>query len=221
MAVISGPSRGPAGEQYFDLPCLVRHLRRRFMASEHVIHVVEDDQPMRDSVVMLREGVGYKVRADPRAEDLLALGASIEPGCVVSDVRMPGMDGLALFRHLRSSGLAVGLVLFTGHGDIPMAVAGMKAGAFEFLEKPFEAASLLAAIEGALQTRSNELNAKYAEDARQRLEQLTPREREVLDHLAAGASNKEAAVKIGISPRTVEFHRANIITKTGAKGLPA
>jgi len=190
------------------------------MASEHVIHVVEDDQPMRDSLVMLLEDVGYKVRAYPRAEDLLALGASIEPGCVVSDVRMPGMDGLALFRHLRSSGLALGLILITGHGDIPMAVAGMKAGAFEFLEKPFEAASLLAAIEGALQTRSNELNAKYAEDARQRLEQLTPREREVLDHLAAGASNKEAAVKIGISPRTVEFHRANIITKTGAKGLP-
>ncbi len=190
------------------------------MASEHVIHVVEDDQPMRDSLVMLLEDAGYKVRAYPRAEDLLALGASIEPGCVVSDVRMPGMDGLALLRHLRSSGSTLGLILITGHGDVPLAVTAMKAGASDFLEKPFDAATLLAAIEGALQTRSNELDAKYAEDAQQRLEQLTPREREVLDHLAAGASNKEAAVKIGISPRTIEFHRANIITKTGAKGLP-
>lgn len=195
------------------------------MASECVIHVVEDDQPMRDSLVMLLEEAGYKVRAYPTAEDLMALGAATEPGCVVSDVRMPGMDGLTLLRRLRAGGSALPgsalpLILITGHGDISMAVAAMKAGAFDFLEKPFEADALLAAIEAALRLRSSDANAEDAETARRRLEKLTSREYEVLDHLVAGKSNKEAAAKLGISPRTVEFHRAHIMEKTGAKGLP-
>ncbi len=103
------------------------------MTGESVIHVVEDDQPMRDSVVALLEEAGYTVRAYARAEDLLARGAATEPGCVVSDVPMPGMDGLALLQRLRRSGSALPLMLITGHGDISMAVAEMKAGAVDFL----------------------------------------------------------------------------------------
>jgi two-component system response regulator FixJ len=190
------------------------------MTSEFVIHVVEDDQPMRDSLVVLLEEAGYKVRAYATAEDLMALGAATEPGCVVSDVRMPGMDGLMLLRRLRAGGSAQPLILITGHGDISMAVTAMKAGAFDFLEKPFEADALLAAIETALRLRSSDASAEDAETARRRLEKLTSREYEVLDHLVAGKSNKEAAVKLGISPRTVEFHRAHIMEKTGARGLP-
>ena len=190
------------------------------MASESFIHVVEDDQPMRDSLVMLLLEAGYKVRAYSTAEDLMAVGAATEPGCVVSDVRMPGMDGLTLLRCLRTGGSALPLILITGHGDISMAVTAMKAGAFDFLEKPFEADALLAAIEAALRLRSSDANAENAETARQRLEKLTSREHEVLDHLVAGKSNKEAAAKLGISPRTVEFHRAHIMEKTGARGLP-
>jgi two-component system response regulator FixJ len=190
------------------------------MANSSVIHVVEDDQPMRDSLVMLLEEAGYKVRAYAMGEDLMALGAATEPGCVVSDVRMPGMDGLTLLRRLRAGGSALPLILITGHGDISMAVTAMKAGAFDFLEKPFEADALLAAIESALRLRSSDANAEDAETARRRLEKLTSREYEVLDHLVAGKSNKEAAAKLGISPRTVEFHRAHIMEKTGAKGLP-
>lgn len=190
------------------------------MTSEFVIHVVEDDQPMRDSLVVLLEEAGYKVRAYATAEDLMALGAATEPGCVVSDVRMPGMDGLMLLRRLRAGGSAQPLILITGHGDISMAVTAMKAGAFDFLEKPFEADALLAAIETALRLGSSDTNVVDAETARRRLEKLTSREYEVLDHLVAGKSNKEAAVKLGISPRTVEFHRAHIMEKTGARGLP-
>ncbi len=187
------------------------------MTRECVIHVVEDDQPMRESLVELLEDSGYTVRAYTRAKDLLARGAAIEPGCVVSDVRMPGMDGLTLLRHLRASGSAMPLMLITGHGDISMAVTAMKAGAVDFLEKPFEADAMLTAVGVALRLRSSDIDA---EEARRRFQNLTAREYEVFEHLVAGKSNKEAAMKLGISPRTVEFHRAHIMEKTAAKGLP-
>ena len=190
------------------------------MASKSVIHVVEDDQPMRDSLVELLEDAGYAVRAYTRAEELLARDMALEPGCIVSDVRMPGIDGLTLLRRLRTNGSTHPLMLITGHGDVSMAVAAMKAGAVDFLEKPFEADALLAAVEGALGHRSGETGAEDTEAARQLLLRLTPRESEVFDHLVAGRSNKEIAARIGISPRTVEFHRAHIMEKTAAKGLP-
>jgi two-component system response regulator FixJ len=190
------------------------------MTSKRVIHVVEDDQPMRESIVELLEEAGYTVRAYTRAKDLLARGAAIEPGCVVSDVRMPGMDGLTLLRRLRASGSALPLMLITGHGDISMAVTAMKAGAVDFLEKPFEADALLTAVGAALRRRSSDIDAEDAEVARRRFQKLTAREYEVFEHLVAGKSNKEAAMKLGISPRTVEFHRAHIMEKTAAKGLP-
>jgi two-component system, LuxR family, response regulator FixJ len=190
------------------------------MLDERIIHVVEDDQPMRESLVELLEEAGYTPRAYRAAEDLLALGGAVEPGCVVSDVRMPGMDGLALLRRLQGAGSSLPLILITGHADVAMAVSAMKAGAVDFLEKPFEAHVLLAAIETALRLRPGETATEDGEAARRRLEILTQRECEVLNHLVAGRSNKETAAKLAISPRTVEFHRAHIMEKTGAKGLP-
>jgi two-component system, LuxR family, response regulator FixJ len=186
-----------------------------------MIHVVDDDKAMRDSLVMLLEDAGYRVRAYASAEELLALNALSQSGCIVSDVRMPGMDGLALLRRLRADRVMLPLVLITGHGDIPLAVAAMKAGAVDFLEKPFEAEALLDAIEAGLRTGATaELKPETGERARQLLQALTPREHEVLRHLVVGDSNKMAAEKLGVSPRTIEFHRAHIMDKTGARGLP-
>ena len=190
------------------------------MAAKSVIHIVEDDQPVRDSLVELLEDAGHIVRAYTKAEELLARDAELEPGCIVSDVRMPGIDGLTLLRRLRTSGSTPPLILITGHGDVSMAVAAMKAGAVDFLEKPFEADILLAAIKGALRYRSGDARAEDTETGRRLLQTLTPREREVFDYLVAGQSNKEIAARMGISPRTVEFDRAHIMEKTAAQGLP-
>ncbi len=190
------------------------------MAAKTVIHIVEDDQAMRDSLVELLEDAGYSVRTYTKAEKLLARGTAIEPGCIVSDVRMPGMDGLTLLRRLRAGGSTMPLMLITGHGDVSMAVAAMKAGAVDFLEKPFEADVFLAAVEAALSHPRNDIKAEDAEASRQLLQKLTSREYEVFEHLVAGKSNKEIAAQLGISPRTVEFHRAHIMEKMAARGLP-
>lgn len=189
------------------------------MVSQSVVHIVEDDQAMRDSLVELLEDAGHAVRTYSRAEELLARGSAIEPGCIVSDVRMPGMDGLTLLRRVRASGSTIPLLLITGHGDVSMAVMAMKAGAVDFLEKPFEADAFLAAIEAALRHSSVHID-KDAEAARQRLQRLTSREHEVFEQLVAGRSNKAIAAQLGISPRTVEFHRAHIMEKMGATGVP-
>ena len=190
------------------------------MTSGRTIHVVDDDEAMRDSLVALLGDAGHEARAYASAEDLLACGAP-DPGCVVSDIRMPGMDGLTLLKKLRAEGSELPLILITGHGDIPLAVAAMKAGAVDFLEKPFEAEALLAAIEASLRPPANPSPQGEASAVAGRcLETLTAREREVLERLVAGESNKEAAMSLGISHRTVEFHRAHVMEKTGAKGLP-
>lgn len=190
------------------------------MVTNNVIHVVEDDGPMRDSIVELLEDAGYTVHAYTSAEELLVRGAALEAGCIVADVRMPGIGGLALLKRLRAPGFMRPLILITGHADVSMAVKAMKAGAADFLEKPFEAEALLASINDALRNLSGEMHARDAETVRQLLLKLTPREQEVFDYLVAGHSNKEIAARIGISPRTVEFHRAHIMEKTAAKGLP-
>lgn len=191
-----------------------------FLPSESVIHIVEDDEDMRASLVELLEDGGYTVRGYVRGEELLARGEAIEPGCIVSDVRMPGIDGLTLLRRLRASGSTIPLMLITAHGDVSMAVAAMKAGAIDFLEKPFEADALLAALSAALSQSPGSDTAEDTESSRQRLQKLTSREHEVLEQLVAGKSNKEIAAHLRISPRTVEFHRAHVMEKMAAKGLP-
>lgn len=190
------------------------------MASGRTIHIVDDDDSMRDSLVALLGDAGYETCAYASAEAFLGRGA-FNSGCVVSDIRMPGMDGLTLLKKLRADGRELPLILITGHGDIPLAVAAMKAGVVDFLEKPFEAEALLAAVEAGLRRELHPSSQREdSEAARRRLEALTAREREVLERLVAGESNKEAALTLGVSHRTVEFHRAHIIKKTGAKGLP-
>jgi two-component system response regulator FixJ len=190
------------------------------MTGGRTIHVVDDDDAMRESLVALLEDAGYDARAYASAEQLLAR-RRLEPGCVVSDIRMPGMDGLTLLRTLRAEGRELPLILITGHGDVPLAVAAMKAGAVDFLEKPFDAEALHAALATGLRQQAHPASRKIdSAAARRSLEMLTPREREVLERLVEGESNKEAAARLGVSHRTVEFHRAHIIEKTGAKGLP-
>ncbi|HEY6984020.1 response regulator transcription factor [Reyranella sp.] len=191
------------------------------MASKGVVHVVEDDEAMRESLVAVLGDAGYDVRAHAHAEAFLARADAAAAGCVVSDIRMPGMDGLALLRRLRDEGRALPLLLITGHGDVALAVAAMKAGAVDFLEKPFEPGRLLAAVEDALKTHGSRTGEdQAAQAARRQLEALTPREREVLECLVVGHSNKDTANLLGVSPRTVEFHRAHLMDKTGARGLP-
>lgn len=190
------------------------------MTAKPVIHVVEDDADMRASLVELLEDSGYMVRDYAKAEELLARGDAIEPGCIVSDVRMPGMDGLTLLRQLRAGGSTVPLMLITAHGDVSMAVAAMKAGAVDFLEKPFVADALLAALGAALHHVTSNNIAEDADASRRLLQKLTEREHEVLEQLVSGKSNKEIAAQLGISPRTVEFHRAHVMEKMAAKGLP-
>lgn len=191
------------------------------MADKGLVHIVEDDEAMRESLVAVLGDAGYDVRAYSHAGEFLAHDAVTPAACVVSDIRMPGMDGLTLLRRLRAQENALPLVLITGHADVAMAVAAMKAGAVDFLEKPFAPESLLAAVEHALKAQSSrtaEQDARHA--AAERLKGLTPREREVLACLVAGKSNKEAAAELGLSPRTIEFHRAHIVEKTGAQRVP-
>lgn len=190
------------------------------MATERLVHIVDDDDAIRDSLEMALRSAGFDVRAYPSAESFLAQCLE-RTGCVVSDVRMPGMNGLALLRHLREERRSQPVVLITGHGDVRMAVSALKAGAADFLEKPFEVDELLATIEKALASETGKINGQAtALAARRRLRELTPREREVLCQLVAGDSNKQVARTLGLSPRTIEFHRAHIMAKTGAKVLP-
>lgn len=192
------------------------------MGYKGLIQVVDDEDVVRQSLEAMLGAAGYEVRVYARAEDFIEAVTPHQMGCVVSDVRMPGMDGLSLLRRLRAEGNGSPVVLMTGHGDIALAVAAMKAGAADFIEKPFETEEFLAAIHAAMTGAavSNMGKAQSAQSARQRLAELTPREHEVLERLVAGRSNKQAAAELGLSSRTVEFHRAHILAKTGARGVP-
>ena len=188
------------------------------MKYKGVVHVVDDEEGMRQSLAMLLEAAGYHVRLYPSAKPFLAHGPS-STGCIVSDVRMPGMDGLDLLGHLREARSRLPVVLITGHADVRMAVAALRAGAADFLEKPFEVDDLLTAIENALAPRIGKIDESVTMQARSRLRELTPRERDVLRQLVAGGSNKHVARALDLSPRTIEFHRAHIMAKTRAKTL--
>ena len=186
-----------------------------------MVHVVDDDPAVRESLALLLDAAGFSVRTHPDAESLLAAAEMLTPGCVLTDVRLPGMDGLALQRQLAARGVTVPVVVMTGHADVPLAVAAMKAGAVDFLQKPFAEAELLAVLRQAL-ARAAEAAAEAAAAAAAAalLASLTPREHEVLAELVAGHPNKVIAQHLGASPRTIEVHRARVMEKLGVHSLP-
>ena len=193
------------------------------MMTVPVIHIVDDDPAVRDALRMLLEAAGQVVRSYPDAESFLALGNAVAgPGCVVADMRMPGMSGLDLLRVLQDRDLDLPLIVITGHADVSIAVQALKEGATDFIEKPFDDTTFLSSLAKAL-IRSERLwsERRRREAIEARAISLTPREREVMFLVAQGLSNKAAAAELGISVRTVEIHRARVMEKMEAESLSA
>ena len=191
------------------------------MADELVVHVVDDDDAVRDSLAFLLDTEGLAVRTYESALHLLEGAADLAPGCIVTDVRMPEMNGLELVARLKALGISLPVIVMTGHADVPLAVEAMKAGVVDFIEKPFDDEVMLAAVRAALQQapqKGGEEDGRIAE-INQRLASLSTRESEVLEGLVAGKPNKIIAYDLGISPRTVEVYRANVMTKMQAGSL--
>lgn len=190
------------------------------MSAPGTVHIVDDDAALRESLEFLLSSAGFVTRAYDSAMAILAVADTLAPGCILTDVRMPVISGLDLVARLRERGVAHPVIVLTGHADVPLAVEAMKAGVRDFLEKPFQDETLLASIRAALAARE-EAGGRDGERAelRDRLAQLTAREREVFDAIVAGDSNKAAAQKLGISPRTVEIYRANVMAKMKAQSL--
>lgn len=190
------------------------------MATDAVVHLIDDDDGVRQGVAFLLTTSGFAVRVYDSALAFLDALPSVQPGCIVTDVRMPGMDGLALQRELIARDIRLPVIVITGHADVPLAVEAMKSGAIDFLEKPFPDDALLSAIRVAIDrhARSSRLGDEVVA-IRAKLDSLSPREREVLDGLVAGLPNKTIAYDLNISARTVEVHRANLMTRMGAHSL--
>jgi two-component system response regulator FixJ len=190
------------------------------MQSDAAVHVVDDDVAVRKSLAFLLASEGLPVRLHESASTFLDDAASIEVGCIVTDVRMPGIDGIELIRRLKARGIALPVIVMTGHADVPMAVEAMKEGAVDFLEKPFGDEVFLAAVRSALaRQEKNSHHGTQVAEVQGRFEDLSVRERQVLDGLVAGKANKMIAYDLGISPRTVEIYRANVMAKMQAKSL--
>jgi two-component system response regulator FixJ len=190
------------------------------MADKKVVYVIDDDEAMRDSLAFLLDVNGYQTEVFDSSNSFLAKATNRAPACVVSDIRMPGMSGIELVRKLKSDGIPCPVILITGHGDVALAVDAMKAGAVDFIEKPFDDAVLLGAIRSALEARHlDQGDNAPRKEAEARLAELSPRERDVLQGLVAGKINKVIAHELSISPRTVEVYRANLMAKTGARSV--
>jgi two-component system response regulator FixJ len=186
------------------------------MPPDKLVYVVDDDEAVRDSLTLLLESAGHRVVAFEAAADALSTCRTKRPDCIVTDVRMPEMDGLEFQEQLTRDRIAASVIVMTGHADVPLAVRAMKAGAVDFIEKPFSDDVILASIAAATaRTRAGVDPAVQG-----RLEALTPREREVLELLVVGHPNKVIAHRLDISPRTVEIHRARVMEKMQAKSLP-
>ena len=179
------------------------------------VHVVDDDEALRDSLRWLLESAGHRVATYASAESFLAIYDSKQAGCLLLDIRMPGMSGLELQDKLKRRGHAIPIVFITGHGDVPMAVNAVKKGALEFIEKPFNDQALLILIDNALA-----FDAKTRRGAA-RFKKLTQREREIMDRIVAGKRNQDIAAELSISIKTVEAHRAGVMWKMGVDSLAA
>ncbi|HET9337189.1 MAG TPA: response regulator [Sphingomicrobium sp.] len=187
--------------------------------SDKIVHLVDDDDAIRRSAGFMLKTSGYQVKTYASGVELLK-EREIDPGCILLDVRMPEMDGLQVQKALQDRGLTHPVIVMTGHGDVTVAVQAMKAGAVDFIEKPFEKAQMLTAIEeGFSRIAQAGRSTKRADEAKVRLQSLTPRERDVLEGLVRGHPNKTIAYDLDISPRTVEIHRANLMSKLGVASL--
>ncbi|MFL4996832.1 MAG: response regulator FixJ [Microvirga sp.] len=190
------------------------------MQSDAVVHVVDDDAAVRKSLAFLLASEGLPARLHESASGFLDDAARIEAGCIVTDVRMPGIDGIELIRRLKERGIALPVIVMTGHADVPMAVEAMKEGAIDFLEKPFGDEVFLAAVRSALARQEKDSHhGTQITEIQGRFDALSERERQVLEGLVAGKANKAIAYDLGISPRTVEIYRANVMAKMQAKSL--
>jgi two-component system, LuxR family, response regulator FixJ len=190
------------------------------MGQKPKVYVIDDDAAMRDSLEFLLDSSGFDVTLFESAQNFLDALPGLAFGCVVSDVRMPGIDGIELLKHMKATDNRFPILIMTGHGDVPLAVEAMKLGALDFLEKPFEDERLTTMVESAI--RQTEPAAKSDAATREIVAcvaSLSPRERQVMDGLMAGLSNKLIAREYDISPRTIEVYRANLMTKMGANSL--
>jgi FixJ family two-component response regulator len=185
-----------------------------------IVFIVDDDLSVRRSTERLIQSAGLKVQTFTSAREFLTHARFEGPACLVLDVRMPGLSGMDLQRELTQAGIQIPIIFITGHGDIPMSVRAMKAGALEFLTKPFRSHNLLDAVRVAIEReRSAHKERSETGELRQRYEQLTPREREVMALVAAGQLNKQVASELTTTERTIKFHRAHIMQKMRAESL--
>jgi two-component system, LuxR family, response regulator FixJ len=190
------------------------------MSDKELVHIIDDDDALRDSLSFLLSTAGIAAIAHDSAAAYLSDSRRSASGCIVTDVRMPGVSGIDLLRKLKADGISVPVIVMTGHGDVPLAVEAMKLGAFDFLEKPFDDDALLASVRSALgHQEKHSMQEDERKQIEERLAQLSGRERQVLDGLVAGQANKVIAYELGISPRTVEIYRANVMTKMQAASL--
>jgi two-component system response regulator FixJ len=188
--------------------------------SEFVVHVVDDDEAVRRSLMFLLSVSGYASRAHASATDFAAASSNLTNGCLVTDLRMPDMDGLELLRLLRAQGNPMPVIIVTGQGDVQAAVEAMKAGASDFIEKPFSEETLLTMITNACMDAKDQMHQRQRHQlAREKIESLSQRERQVLDGVVEGKSNKMIALALELSPRTVEVYRATIMAKTNTHNL--
>jgi two-component system response regulator FixJ len=184
------------------------------------VYVIDDDEAMRDSLEFLLNSADFEVTLFESAQAFLDGLDGLEFGCVVSDVRMPGIDGMEMLRRLKSAQSSFPVIIMTGHGDVPLAVEAMKLGAVDFLEKPFDDDLLIAMVDSGLKRAEPEArNEAATREIAERVATLSPRERQVMDGLVAGLSNKAIAREYDISPRTIEVYRANVMTKMQAGSL--
>lgn len=190
-------------------------------SADTVVHIVDDEEAVRNSLAFLLSGAGFAVRVHESATEFLALAPQISNGCLITDLRMPDMDGVELLRRLRSADAMLPAIVITGHGDVQMAVEAMKSGAIDFIEKPFSDDVLIESIARAAGRAAERVQSDAALDlVRQRVASLSERERQVLRGVVAGQANKTIAHQLGISPRTVEVYRAGLMGKMQAKSLP-